>query len=202
MSQSFVQDQWKVIFLEWLERQQKERYVISFCWDKYVIMYVVYRCNRPEASVPRFWNQSCLRGISKCNHYILALKAGVFKGKHTVLVILLFFCLGIAVTFVLIFSALAVTLLDQLVMILKGQDFICQCRNLSSYLGLNGHLILPCAVLQLVGEERVGRRMSAERCAELYALTIANNLSETWIAENPVLALLYAAQYLPLLAAK
>lgn len=41
------------------------------------------------------------------------------------------------------------------------------------------------------------KRVSAERCAYLTAVSIANKLDETWISLHPILALFYFTQYLP-----
>lgn len=41
------------------------------------------------------------------------------------------------------------------------------------------------------------KKVSTERCAHLTAVSIANNLSETWISYNPILGLFYAIQYFP-----
>jgi len=41
------------------------------------------------------------------------------------------------------------------------------------------------------------RRMKTDRCAHLCAVAIANQLDEAWISINPVLFLLYVAQYAP-----
>jgi len=39
--------------------------------------------------------------------------------------------------------------------------------------------------------------MSTERCAKLMVVSMANNLDEVWISENPALLMLYTKQYLP-----
>ena len=44
------------------------------------------------------------------------------------------------------------------------------------------------------------KRMSAERCARLMAISIANKRQEVWITRNPELVFLYMFQYLPALA--
>ena len=44
------------------------------------------------------------------------------------------------------------------------------------------------------------KRMTAERCAELSFIAIANKLPESWICFKPVLLLMYASQYMPALA--
>jgi dehydrogenase/reductase SDR family protein 7 len=41
------------------------------------------------------------------------------------------------------------------------------------------------------------KRMTAERCAQLSLVAIANNLAESWICFKPVLLLMYASQYMP-----
>jgi len=41
------------------------------------------------------------------------------------------------------------------------------------------------------------RRMTAERCAELSLVAIANQIPESWICFRPVLPLMYANQYIP-----
>ena len=42
--------------------------------------------------------------------------------------------------------------------------------------------------------------MSTERCAELMAIGIANQLDEIWISDQPILAVTYMAQYMPTIA--
>jgi len=44
------------------------------------------------------------------------------------------------------------------------------------------------------------KRMTAERCAELSFIAIANNVAESWICFKPVLLLMYGSQYLPSLS--
>lgn len=44
------------------------------------------------------------------------------------------------------------------------------------------------------------KRMTAERCAELSFIAIANKLPESWICFKPVLLLMYGSQYLPTLS--
>jgi len=39
--------------------------------------------------------------------------------------------------------------------------------------------------------------MSTERCAELMAVSVANNLDEVWISSEPALVMVYFKQYLP-----
>ena len=46
------------------------------------------------------------------------------------------------------------------------------------------------------GDERV----SAERCAELIAVTMANKLEEVWISYHPILLFAYITQYFPSVA--
>lgn len=41
------------------------------------------------------------------------------------------------------------------------------------------------------------KRMTAERCAQLSLVAIANSLAESWICFKPVLPLMYASQYMP-----
>ena len=41
------------------------------------------------------------------------------------------------------------------------------------------------------------RRMTAERCAELMAVAIANRLDEVWISIQPALLVMYMSQYMP-----
>jgi len=41
------------------------------------------------------------------------------------------------------------------------------------------------------------KRMTAERCAHLSLVAIANSLPESWICFKPVLPLMYASQYMP-----
>lgn len=50
---------------------------------------------------------------------------------------------------------------------------------------------------QELGQERKGKRMSAERCADLFAVSIANKLSEVWVADQPVLTMYYLNQFVP-----
>lgn len=50
-----------------------------------------------------------------------------------------------------------------------------------------------------VKKDRIGKRLSAERCAHLFAVSIANKLSEVWIADQPVLTIMYLFQYFPFL---
>lgn len=44
------------------------------------------------------------------------------------------------------------------------------------------------------------RRMKADRCAKLIAVSIVNQLDEAWMVTQPVLMLLYANQYMPSLS--
>jgi len=44
------------------------------------------------------------------------------------------------------------------------------------------------------------KRMTAERCAELSLVAIANKLPESWMCFKPVLPLMYASQYMPTLS--
>jgi dehydrogenase/reductase SDR family protein 7 len=49
--------------------------------------------------------------------------------------------------------------------------------------------------------QRAGdHRVSAERCAELIAVTMANKLEEVWISNHPILFFVYVNQFLPNLA--
>ncbi|KAH7959694.1 hypothetical protein HPB49_013107 [Dermacentor silvarum] len=41
------------------------------------------------------------------------------------------------------------------------------------------------------------RLMPTERCAQLIAVAIANKMDEVWISQNPILLLVYLAQYMP-----
>lgn len=41
------------------------------------------------------------------------------------------------------------------------------------------------------------RRITAERCAELMTVAIANGLKEVWISLQPILLFVYISQYLP-----
>lgn len=41
--------------------------------------------------------------------------------------------------------------------------------------------------------------MTGERCGELCAVTLANNLSETWMAKFPVIPMCYFYTYFPVL---
>lgn len=45
-----------------------------------------------------------------------------------------------------------------------------------------------------------GNRVSAERCGQLIAVAMANNLNEVWIAKHPILLFVYLSQYFPNLA--
>ncbi|XP_042232018.1 dehydrogenase/reductase SDR family member 7-like [Homarus americanus] len=49
------------------------------------------------------------------------------------------------------------------------------------------------------GQERIGKRMSAERCAHLYAVAIANRLTEAWMTGQPILTIMHLNHYLPFL---
>jgi len=40
-------------------------------------------------------------------------------------------------------------------------------------------------------------RVSAERCAYLITVAIANKLGEVWISKNPILLFVYMLQYTP-----
>lgn len=40
-------------------------------------------------------------------------------------------------------------------------------------------------------------RVSAERCAQLVAITMANKLYEVWISKHPILLFVYLYQYFP-----
>lgn len=67
---------------------------------------------------------------------------------------------------------------------------------------VDSNLLQVCATEnkgETLGQERIGKRMSAERCAHLYAVSIANKLPEVWIADQPVITLMYLSQYLPFL---
>ena len=44
------------------------------------------------------------------------------------------------------------------------------------------------------------KRMTAERCATLSLVAIANSLPESWICFKPVLPFMYAFQYMPSVA--
>jgi len=44
------------------------------------------------------------------------------------------------------------------------------------------------------------KRMTAERCAELSLVAIANKIGESWICFAPVLPMMYASQYMPALS--
>jgi len=63
--------------------------------------------------------------------------------------------------------------------------------------------LLAVAATEKAGEEFQGsadgdqHRMSAERCARLSMLAIANKVDEAWISKFPVLPICYAFQYLP-----
>lgn len=39
--------------------------------------------------------------------------------------------------------------------------------------------------------------MRTERCAELYAIAMANYINEAWISLQPILMLFYFTQYMP-----
>lgn len=43
------------------------------------------------------------------------------------------------------------------------------------------------------------RRMSAERCGELCAISVANKCSESWMGVFPLIPFIYFHQYFPLL---
>lgn len=42
-----------------------------------------------------------------------------------------------------------------------------------------------------------GDRVSAERCAQLTAVAMANKLDEVWISKQPILLFVYINQYFP-----
>ncbi len=44
------------------------------------------------------------------------------------------------------------------------------------------------------------RRMTAERCARLCLLAVANGLEEAWMALPPVLPLIYVVVYMPVIS--
>ena len=46
------------------------------------------------------------------------------------------------------------------------------------------------------------KRMTAERCARLSLVAVANGLEEAWIAFFPVLPMLYFSQYMPTVSKK
>ena len=43
-------------------------------------------------------------------------------------------------------------------------------------------------------------RVTAERCAELITVAMANSLKEVWISLHPILLFVYISQYLPVVA--
>ncbi len=45
-----------------------------------------------------------------------------------------------------------------------------------------------------------GNRVTVERCANLIAATMANNLKEVWISKQPILLFVYTTQFFPILA--
>lgn len=51
-----------------------------------------------------------------------------------------------------------------------------------------------------VSMDKSGKRMTAERCAHLMAVAMANQLFEVWISPNPELLFCYLFQYLPSIA--
>ncbi len=44
------------------------------------------------------------------------------------------------------------------------------------------------------------KRVSAERCAKLIAVTMASRLDEVWIGYHPILLFIYVKQYFPNMA--
>lgn len=48
-----------------------------------------------------------------------------------------------------------------------------------------------------LGQQFRGARMPTDHCAELFAIAIANKVTETWVAQQPVLAMYYVNQYFP-----
>ncbi|KAK7056575.1 Dehydrogenase/reductase SDR member 7 [Halocaridina rubra] len=48
-----------------------------------------------------------------------------------------------------------------------------------------------------LGQQFRGARMSADHCADLFAIGIANRVAEIWVAPQPVLSLYYLNQYVP-----
>lgn len=50
---------------------------------------------------------------------------------------------------------------------------------------------------EILESRRKIRIMSAERCAKLYAVAIANKVTDTWICDNPILLFFYVSQYMP-----
>ena len=60
---------------------------------------------------------------------------------------------------------------------------------------------LPALLQELGLDMEAGdHRMTAERCAHLSAVAIANQLDEAWISLQPELSYLYLNQYLPAIA--
>ena len=51
-----------------------------------------------------------------------------------------------------------------------------------------------------IPDDQTEKRLSAERCAELMAVALANRLDEIWVSLNPVLLFTYVSVYMPSLA--
>ena len=79
---------------------------------------------------------------------------------------------------------------------------VCQCP-IKTTLGINGlkTLFMFYHFQKLgVSNEMSGKRMSAERCAHLMVIAMANKLYEAWISPNPELFYCYMFQYIPSIA--
>lgn len=49
-----------------------------------------------------------------------------------------------------------------------------------------------------IGTQPTDKRMTAERCGELYAVALANKLPESWMGVFPIIPLTYIAVYFPI----
>ncbi|XP_053647596.1 dehydrogenase/reductase SDR family member 7 isoform X2 [Cherax quadricarinatus] len=83
----------------------------------------------------------------------------------------------------------------------KGQGHFAVTSSTAGKLGVPMSAAYTASkhALQHVKKDRIGKRLSAERCAHLFAVSIANKLSEVWIADQPVLTIMYLFQYFPFL---
>ncbi|XP_066961868.1 dehydrogenase/reductase SDR family member 7 isoform X1 [Macrobrachium rosenbergii] len=50
-----------------------------------------------------------------------------------------------------------------------------------------------------LGDVKRGKKMPTDHCADLFAISIANKLTEVWVAHQPILTMYYINQYLPVL---
>ena len=57
--------------------------------------------------------------------------------------------------------------------------------------------LLHCQEVQDRPGSAFDEQMTTERCAELMAVGMANNLDEVWISDYPALLMVYLNQYVP-----